>query len=218
MRRQRVKEPIDENNLSDKIDEAFASKGVGDGGRELADILEKEEVPKTRAVVFESANAPKGVEISDGMQRIVETIFIPTDKVFETYKKLESDLVLGNERRVQKGHIIAALDNAESNLRLANRLYLSAKLDFEAWEKDHEIVTAPIKQEANRALQREKNEGSRSKQITDGDLASMCALLFPEEWKDAEIKRARFKATVDSLANLQAAWDHRCQTLRKLHG
>lgn len=164
---------------------------------------------------FDHANRPKAEPLRGDLDRVVSTIFV--DDIHETWKALEAALHIG-EKSSDHGTLIKALDRAETNARKAHRLYVTAKVSADEWEKANDVVFSALWAESNRALQAEKEQGIRSKQITDADVRAKCAMLYPDEWKSQEIKRARVKATVDSLAHLSDTWLSRCKTLQTMLG
>lgn len=179
--------------------------------RDLSESLERELNPFN----FESANAKKTPVIRSDFGKIVETVFV--NDLHETWAKLKKALVVG-EKRSDHGTLQQALDQAEKNAYDAHRLYVTAKIEFEAWEKDHDIVVGAFWSEAIRSIQKEKDEGTRSKQVTDADVRARVATIHPDDWKVLEVRKAKYKATVDSLANLSEQWNSRCRTLQTMMG
>lgn len=179
--------------------------------RDLSETVEREQSP----FQFESANAAKTPMIRSDFGKIVETVFV--NDLHETWKKLKDSLTVG-EKRSDHGTLQKALDQAEKNAYDAHRLYITAKIEFESWQKDHDVVMGAFWSEASRSIQKEKDEGNRSKQITDADVRMRIATLHPDDWKVLEVKSAKFKATVDSLANLSEQWNSRCRTLQTMMG
>lgn len=164
---------------------------------------------------FEHANRPKAEPMRADLDKVIESIFV--NDIHAVWEELEAALRVG-EKRSEAGVMLKALDEAETNARKAHRLFITAKIAHEEWEKTNEPVFAAIWNEANRALQDEKDQGIRSKQITDADVRAKCAVIHPDEWKAQEVKRARAKATVDSLSHLSDSWLSRCASLQKMYG
>lgn len=179
----------------------------GDAGKQLADALD----PPPNPLAWASANAAKAVPLDADFDRITEMVFV--ENPLEVYKQLEAALRVG-EKRSDHGTMMRALDEAEGNARMAHRLYITAKVEQDRWERENGVVFGAMRAEATRALQREKDQGGRSKQITDADVESMCATLYPDEYQHQEHKRKRVKAMVDSMANLVDAWNSRCRGLQ----
>ena len=165
--------------------------------------------------IVENQHAAHETPIAPGFARIVERIFIADPEA--AYARLESDLRIGDERATY-GALTKALDEAETNARTAHRLYISAKVERERWELDNEVAFGAMRAEATRSLQREKDTKARSKQITDADVASECAMLFPDEYRAQALTRKKVKAMEDSLANLSEVWLIRCKSLQTMLG
>lgn len=166
-------------------------------------------------ILFGSANAAKKSEMSAQIIRVVEKVFI-TD-IEGTYDKLEAELRLGDQRS-DKAAIQEALDNAQTNVRKAFNLWITVKNAREAWEKTNAVIHAGMRTEAMAALQREKDTGKRSKQITDADVVHKCAELFGDEWVTQENEREKYELFESSLKNLAEAWQSRGFNLQAMAG
>jgi hypothetical protein len=144
---------------------------------------------------------------------IVETLEVEDPK--GTYDMLERQLSIGL-KRTDYGTVMEHLDNAERSARLAHRLWQGAIIEVKRWEMDNEVVFAAIRSEATRSLQGEKDKGIRAKQITDGDVESRMATIYPDEWRAQQAQRARLKGMVASLENLSELWASRCRSLQTI--
>ncbi len=149
------------------------------------------------------------------MQRIVDAVFV--EDPWPTYQKLEKALRIG-EKRSDFGTLQAALDDAETNARLAHRLWITAKVAREEWEAENQVVFGAMRAQATAQLQREKDQGARSKQITDADVGMMAAAMFQDEWTAQEGRRRKFEAMADSMKNLAECWMYRVKSIGVLHG
>ncbi len=192
-RRNEVEAKIGSNEQAEKL------------GAELQKTLEG-----TTKVEFPSANAASEKKMSPGFERIIEHVFI-TD-IWETYRKLEERLRIGDERK-DYGRVIKELDDAESNARLAHRLWTTALVAREEFEQNNEVIFAAMRQQATTELQDEKEAGRRNKTITDADVVSRCALNWPDEFGAQEVKKKKVKAMEKSMEDLAAKWDSRCRSL-----
>ena len=56
-----------------------------------------------------------------------------------------------------------------------------------------------MREQATKALHGEKERGVRTKQITEKDVDTKCAAMFPDEWARQETKRLRHKLTEDRM-------------------
>lgn len=173
--------------------------------------------PPPKPIAFDSANRRQGERpLRPDMQRIVETITLE-EEIDVVWKRLEQSLQIG-ERRSESGVLLEALDEAETNARVAHRLYITAQILFDEWELENGPIFGKMRDDATRSLQREKDEGTRSKQITDADIEARCAYLFEDEWRTQQMRRKKSKYTVDSLKDLVEKWSSRCKSLQTLYG
>jgi hypothetical protein len=145
------------------------------------------------------AKPPAKVNNADGMQRIIESVF--TIDVDDTWKDLHR--VLRSTEEPVKGmsprKILADIDDA---CRRAHKLFVNLKLEYEIYEVDVERTKAAMRAEASGKLQAEKDGGSRSKAITEGDVTAQMVKDHPDEYKDVERKRLKFKLAVEHAETL----------------
>jgi len=146
---------------------------------------------------------------SVGFTRIAERVFNLPDPDGE-YEELERALSLGSS---EFDSIVKAVDAAEDDARRAHRLYVNAKLDYERFAADAALIESAIRTEASAELQREKDSGQRTKQITDADVVAKSAALFPDEWRDLAEKKVRAKLSVEHLERFADLWVGRCRSL-----
>jgi len=187
--------------LNDEIDEAK---------REIA----RREIDR-RPDQWDSANRAKEKPLEPSFARIMEKVIV--EDPLGTYERLEEQLRIGEDRS-DRGVLLRALDSAESNARLAHRLFISAKLERERYELNNKIIFGAMREAANRVLQREKHEGLRNKQITEEDLETMSAQLFPDEYEEQSIRRKKAELLVKSMENLADLWRQRCSALEVMLG
>ncbi len=166
--------------------------------------------------IIQNPHKAEGVELDPAFARIVERVFINQD-ADKVYERLEADLRVG-EKLEHPGALVRALDKAETNARLAHRLYITAKIERERWELENEIVFGGMRSEATRHLQIEKDEGKRNKQITDADVVSMSAQMFTDQYVAQEMTRRKVKAMEETLSHLSEVWLSRCRTLQVMLG
>lgn len=186
---------------------------------------EKSEAAKAKASIEKTApdeirfasamRKGKEHELREDMERIVEAVFV--NDLHATWQKLQAALTVG-EKRSDHGTLQAALDEAESNAQLAHRLYVTAKIERERWESENDVIFGAMWSEAAKDLHKEKESGARSKQITDADVKARVAVMHPDEYAHQESKRAKVKATVDTMANLSEVWMSRCRSLQAMLG
>jgi len=164
---------------------------------------------------FPNANRAKSARLREDLAKVVETIYVKD--IHDDWKKLETGLSLG-EKRSEHAHAIAALDKAASRAYLAHRLYLTARSVREEWELENEVIFGAMWSAATRDLQKEKDGGLRSKQITDADVKSRVATMFPDEYQAQEKRRRDVEFTVKSLERLAEIWMSKCRDLQAMVG
>jgi hypothetical protein len=193
-------------DLSRKLSNALADSSARDAA--AAAGVERPEAPP----LFEHANRAR---LAEGFQQIVETIFVALPDVKREYDRLVAQLRVG-ERRSDNATLREALDDAEDNARRAHALYLTARTEQERFELDAEPAGAAMWEKATRVLQQEKDQGLRSKQITDADVRAMAATLFPDEWRSHNLRLAEVKKMVEGCQHLAELWKRRCSSLETL--
>ena len=182
-------------------------------GAELKKELDKSK-PKG-PLDWGSANKANEEPVPEDMQRIVDAVFI--EDPWPIYQKLEKSLRVG-EKRSDRGVTEAHLDEAETNARLAHRLWITAKVARDQWEAENQVVFGAMRAEATAQLQREKDQGTRSKQITDADVNMMCAAMFQDEWVSQESRRKKFEAMVENMKHLADVMTWHPHTVATMHG
>jgi hypothetical protein len=153
--------------------------------------------------------------LADGYDRIVESVF--TVDPWAAYETLEKSLKLAGEaHRADYATLITALDACQDNSREAHRLFVSAKVAVARYEADASVLLVDMRKQATAALDEEKASGERKKQITEADVESRIAALFPDEWRALEDRRARAKGMVLHIERLAELWKERCRDLRTM--
>lgn len=172
------------------------------------------EEPAREGIKILSHTEKDGPRMAADFERVVERVFSRTDAVAE-YERLEKELKLGDQRN-DFGSLQKALDEAEDNARSAHQLFVQAKAEVKAYELDNEQFLAPFYKKATEALQSEKDGGKRNKSITDGDVRSTIALMYPDVLKDHDSRGAKAKGMVEQVGQLSKLWEGRCATLATL--
>jgi len=148
-----------------------------------------------------------------GFERIVERVF--SIDPWASYEALESKLKLPVQASgATYALVVDALDACEDNAREAHRLYCSAMAAVDRYEKDCVVLSVDMRQQATASLQAEKDRGERTKQITDADVESRIALMFPDEWRTLEERRMRASRMVSHMSRLADLWKERCRDVR----
>lgn len=151
-----------------------------------------------------------------GFEQIVESIF--AIDVEAEYARLKRELRVQGEGFRHRDTLLAALDSAEENARIARDIAVTARVERETWKVKQEAILAGIRSRALIDLQKEKEAGLRNKQITDADVESRMAELFPDEYTYAREREAKVKGMAESLDTLANLWEHRCSSLQSMLG
>ena len=149
---------------------------------------------KASPVEFPSANAAHEVPFHEGFTRILESVFVKD--VEDTFQRIRGFI----DRKGARTRL--DVDEANSLLRLAHDLLMTAKRERYRWELDNRVVFAKCYEEAVLDLQREKDAKTRAKQVTDEDVMNRFALMYPDEYVHQERKKQETKLLVYSMENL----------------
>jgi hypothetical protein len=152
-------------------------------------------------------------ELDVGLDRVIVSVF--KVDIATTYDELENALWIDDALTPQT--IRLALNKAEENARQAHRLYVAAKLAHETFEISCKRVEAELRQSALDRLNAEKDAGLNRKQITESDVDSMMAALYPDEHQAIHQRRNRAKLTIEHLKRLADLWQSRCRSLTSLN-
>jgi len=168
---------------------------------------------ETQGIVT-SASAPFGAlpQHSAGYAAIVERVFDLPDPDAE-YQILEESLSVGSSNF---DSISAALDTAEDNARRAHKLYVNARVDAERFNIDADVIESAMRTQAIAELQREKDAGLRSKQITDTDATAKVSAMFPDEYRDLADRRVKSRKMIEHVEAFAGLWRSRCYSLSKM--
>ena len=182
---------------------------VAETSAQLAGEIEAAKLPTMR----ENQPEKKETPMRPGWDRIVETILV--DDPWPVYEQLEADLRLG-DRRTDRGSLLEQIDQAETNMRLAHRLYATSEVEQRRWKLENMLIHSAMYHQATAVLQQEKDDKKRSKQITDEDVTNMAVVLYPDEYQAQEVRKTKVEQMVQSMKNLVAAWTSRCFSLKAL--
>lgn len=162
------------------------------------------EIPD-ETIEFENPHAATEAPFEPGFQRIVETVYCKD--TYETYLELVEFLKPKEQRTTRD------LDNVEFMARKAHDLWMTAKRERTRWEMDNKVIFAAMHERSALDLQREKDSGQRSKQITDADIQARCALNWPDEYRAQELRQRYVKTAEESMANLYAVFELKCRNM-----
>jgi hypothetical protein len=154
-------------------------------------------------------------ELSPALAGMVETTFELADP-----EALYEELVAALDRRdaLTPGVLREQLADSARLYREAHRLYIVARADYDRFESDFAVVEAALRDSATRELQKEKDVGLRSKQITDGDVRSRVADMFPDQWREMCDRKVRADKMIEHLKHLCEVFKVRSFALRTLCG
>jgi hypothetical protein len=166
----------------------------------------------------EAAEALEYLTLGAGFDRVTERVFAACDPERD-FGRIEEELSIGvAAHRADYATIADALERSEDNARIAHRLLVGAKVAHDRFEADAEVIATSMREQAVARLQAEKGRGERSKAITDADVVSMMAALFPDEWRATEERRSKARRMTAHLERLADLWASRCRTLSALLG
>jgi hypothetical protein len=178
--------------------------------------MDAEEIAKATGVpLFEKKedNLLQSPKILPAVQNIIVSVF---EVNFDTeWKRLHDNLVLGNER-TDHGSVVRHLDFAEDNARAAHKLWVCIRVEYERFEIDQKVLQAGMRNAAHAELQAEKDAKTRTKQITDEDVLTKMAELFPDEYRATELEKIKFRKTVEHAEAFSKVWFGKCETLRAI--
>jgi hypothetical protein len=178
-----------------------------------------EEVPN---VTFPS-NQPSGPEetpvVAPWAKRLVETVFLRADEIEQTAQRLREEISL-REQRSDYGSVIASLDRAEENTRLAFQLSVTLKAERDSYENSAKVVEGDMRDQAvarlNEDRAKDKADNGKSKAITEADVELKIAKLFHDEWESLANERRRLELAVRYYDHQVEIWASRCRSLQVL--
>lgn len=144
--------------------------------------------------------------------RIVDRVYDVPDPEAE-YDALEKAISLGAER-ANRGRLQECLDEACACVLRAHKLSLAAEEVYETFRAENEVAYAAKRTEANAALQKEKDQGLRSKMITDADIEGKVAAMFPDDFVASKRREKRMHGMRDQVRKLVSAWESRVSTIQ----
>jgi hypothetical protein len=179
-------------------------------GPPLAEVSNEPEAPKTVAEAFVTVVPDGKPRMSDEFERILTRVLDLPNAEAE-YDRLEKALRVGAQRN-DLGTLMEALDQAEDNARVADKIAVNAQVERDACLKEFEVFQAPIWSACSLYLQEQKDSGVlKSKNITDARAA--CAQRYPDEYRDFARREATLDAMVQHTKKLAALWSSRCASL-----
>jgi len=151
------------------------------------------------------------------------------------YEELEQLLEVGDNRR-DYATVYEALDKAERRALRAHGIWAAARLEHERLKLDQAEVDASLWKQAREALEmaqpeeepteeeptketkgkKEKKPAARRKMITNLDVESKIAELFPDEWRGGKLRLERSKITVERCERFSELWSQKVRSLNTM--
>lgn len=100
----------------------------------------------------------------------------------------------------------------------AHKLYVVARVALERFSAEAEIALGAMREAATASLQAEKDSGKLSKQITDTSVADRARAMYPDEFREIELRKVMARKVVDNLEFLADRWARRSATLASMAG
>jgi hypothetical protein len=178
---------------------------------QLAELIQKPEAQQ-RKIPYGRALPKPGRTFATIVDRLFAPDFDPAVEEQELRSALSMAVAL------TPGELEKALERSDAAALRAHRLYIVAKVDYERFEIQYEAIADAMRTEALRQLQAEKDAKLRSKVITEADIRGRCALLYPDEWRDACECKARYEGAVAHLKELHERLAQRSYSLGQMLG
>jgi hypothetical protein len=152
--------------------------------------------------------------MGEDYQRVLETTYVG-EGFYAACQRCDAALQVG-EGRSDHGSLNTALDLAEPNARLAHNLWVTVAIDRKRFNLDQDILVAAMRNEATTALQEEKAQGTRTKQITEADIAAQMQAMYPDAYREAEMKRFEFEMIERSMLNRVEVAMSKCRSVQTM--
>lgn len=186
----------------------------GRADKQQPPALPADETPNLFETAGHQAALPKLPDLKAGFKAIARRVYDEGVDVEEEYRVIEDSLTVRGA--VTPGALAEAANHTEAMARRAYRLYLVGRLEVDAYMRETEAILGAMRDAAVAALEKEKSAKIRTKQITDADVVSKCAQLYPDEWRTVNDRRERAKGMVKSLENLHELATSRCRTVARM--
>lgn len=162
----------------------------------------------------DQAHMPRTPNIKRGFHEVVRKLFDGPLDVQREFDIIEASLSITGPLTPQA--ITRSANQSEDMARRAYHLFIAAKVEYEAYMRETEIITAAIRDAATAKLEREKASGVRTKQITDADVLAYMASDYPDQWNEVELRRSQAKGMLKYIENLSSLAKTRCFTLARM--
>ena len=176
----------------------------------------REEAARAVAAATEPVSpvaATRFPELREGNRQIVEALYDFADPAGEFETLIEA---LEIQDALTPQALKSAQNTTETRALRAHRLYIVTKADCDRFEFECEQVMSALRDAANHELQKEKDAKVRSKAITDSNVVSQIAQMFPDEWAEISTRRARAEGMLKHIERLAKLWESRCKSVNSM--
>lgn len=182
------------------------------------DLVER---PNAGPAKVGSGGNPLPYSVDPRLRRFEAVIATVTDEGATVNVDMEYALL--EERLEIKGALTPARLQQEQNEvdRLAYRahkLYVVGRVALERFNAEAEVALAAMRGQAALALEAEKKAGTITKQITDASVADRARAMYPDEYREIELRKVIARKAVDNLEFLADRWARRSATLASMAG
>lgn len=169
--------------------------------------------------MFENASPgirrlPREPELRPVFNRLVGDLFSDGYDPWVEYQAVKASLKIAGG--LSPGAVQAAAESQESMAERALRLYVVAQHEVAAYTHGGDALIGAMRENALVELELDKAKGVRTKQITDGDVASHAAVMYPDEWRRVNDRREKGRLLLKYVEGLSVLAATRAATLRNL--
>jgi len=193
-------------------------KADGSTPAEVPKTSKKDSPPVAANDLFQTASHqarfPKVPDLQRGFQIIVTDLFESGYDVVQEWQDIREGLVI--EDALTPVRLKTAANKQEELADRAHQLYIVGKVEVSAYMRETEVTYGAIRNAASEKMEAEKANKTRTKMITDADVKSECARMYPDEWADICTRRERAEAMLAQLLNLAALAKSRCYTVSNM--
>jgi hypothetical protein len=153
--------------------------------------------------------------LPDGYEKIMRSVFDCPDPN-SVYEEVVEGIKAIKPSRASMSELLDALDRAQTHVLKARGLLINAKVTIDAAKRDAAPLENSMRDAATARLEAEKEAGSRKKAITEADVSSMMATLYPDEWAAVQYREARTRRTIALFDELCTIAAERARDLRAI--
>lgn len=189
--------------------------GATDPAPEPASAPPVDDTPPLFAGAPHQAGFPAAPNLQRGFQTIVQDLYEsegydPKTEWAEIRAGLEIKDALTPDR------LKRAANGQEKLADRAHQLYIVTLVEVRAYMRETEATYGAIRTAATQALEVEKANKTRTKQITDADVKAEAARMYPTEWHDINDRREKAEGMLKHIENLAQLARSRCYTVSNM--